>query len=61
MRVLKDSNGQFYIDDEPLHIKGEDAREFLAQYEENNRTGNSPEKQRFLDECVQICRKYHPA
>ena len=46
------------LEDRGLVITGEDAKVFLANMEELDRTGNSPEKQAFLEECSAIYRKY---
>ena len=46
------------LEDRGLVITGEDAKVFLANMEDLDRTGNSPEKQAFLEECSAIYRKY---
>ncbi len=56
MRVAKNSDGTFYVDDEPLLLDGAAAEEVRAQMAERERSGNDEERKRFLAECEQIFR-----
>lgn len=39
---------------EPFVLEGEAAKKFLADMEERERRGNTPEEQAFLDHCVAV-------
>lgn len=54
MRVNKNPDGTFVVEDEPMRLQGKSAREFLAQMRRRDVTGNDPEQQRFLKECERI-------
>lgn len=47
MRVTK-KDGQFVVDDEPMHLTGKAAKEFFAALE---RGASTPEHAQFLAEC----------
>lgn len=42
---------------EPLRLSGEAAEDFLHEMRERDKKGNSPERERFLKECVQIYKR----
>ena len=54
MRVTKNANGQFVVEDGPMRLEGKAAREFMAQMRERDATGNDADRQRLLAECAQI-------
>lgn len=56
MRITKNSQGQFVIEDEPLRLEGEAAEQFLSEMKRRDESGNDPERKRFLEECERIYR-----
>lgn len=56
MRVRKNIFGKYIVEDEPIRLKGEEAREFVAAMSARDVRGNTEEQTRFLNECEQIYR-----
>jgi len=54
MHVRKKSDGKFVVVDEPTHITGEAAVEFLKDKRKRDQEGPTPEQQRFLEECDRV-------
>lgn len=57
MRVTKNPNGQYVVEDGPMRLEGKAAREFVAQMNQRDESGNDPERKRLLEECARIYQK----
>lgn len=57
MRVTKNSDGAFVVEDEPMRLEGEAAQQFLADMKARDQAAADPERKRFLDECLAAYRK----
>ncbi len=51
MRVKKNADGEFFVEDEPMCLDGEAADAFLDAMQEREQTEDSEERKRFLEEC----------
>jgi hypothetical protein len=56
MRVTKDQNGQFAVQDDPTELTGEAASKFLEAMSERDRVGNSQDDKQFLERCREVYR-----
>ena len=52
MRILKDADGNFYIDDEPMVLTGKAAEDFWAALESGK--SSNPNHKEFLEECQRL-------
>ncbi len=57
MRVRKNDDGTFVVEDEPLHVVGQDAARLLADMEKRDQAPPDPERERFLAECDRVYSK----
>ena len=60
MRVTKNENGDFFVEDEPMHVEGDAARQFLSEMSQREEVGDDTERRLFLDECQRIYRTSRP-
>jgi hypothetical protein len=51
MHLIKNEDGTFTVDDEPMRLEGEAAVKFLKQMENTELT---EERRRFLEECDRV-------
>jgi hypothetical protein len=54
MHVKKKADGKFVVVDEPTHLTGKAAADFLKDMRKRDQDGPTPEQQRFLEECDRI-------
>jgi len=51
MRVLRDAKGNYTVDDEPMRLTGESAKQFLAEMREREAAPRDERRERFLADC----------
>ena len=54
MRVVRDANGNFAVDDAPMKLDGHAAESFLAEMTDRDSRRTDPDRERFLAECREI-------
>ncbi len=56
MRVTKNADGQFRVEDAPMSLEGVAAKRFLASIDRGS-VDNTPERAQFLADCDEAYRK----
>ena len=59
MRVTKNENGEFVIEDGPTCVSGPAAESMIASMDARDRAGNSPDQRQFMRECVRVAMSGH--
>ena len=54
MRVTKNKDGQFVVENEPMRLEGEAAEKFLENMRRREETPETEERKKFLDECRRV-------
>lgn len=53
MRVSRNEQGNFFVDDEPMRLEGQDAVKFLTEMKNLDSATPDASRARFLEECVE--------
>jgi hypothetical protein len=51
MRVTRNENGSFNVEDEPMRVEGPAAERFLDDMAARDRSGGDGDRRQFLDDC----------
>lgn len=57
MRVTKNSEGTFVVEDEPMRLDGQDAERFLADMKARDAEAPTSARDRFKEECASAYRR----
>jgi len=56
MRAIRNANGSFSLEDDPIRVEGEDADALLNEMRKLDKDGPSEERKKFQEECERIFR-----